>query len=670
MENYLFIPINSLNFNNILSSESISPASFYEKRGFGFKRFERINANPLPNSVLAYTKVVAIETPESDREEYPIYLAVPESYFPKDCKETITDKVTVLQTDASIHINWQECFFIAKNEEDRKKLAAGTKRSLEIKNADLYLKKFYLVSDYNFETINWNQGILENIRDYKNYNQNQVIKDQKLNKLKGLVYGFVSGKVKEQPSELTKGKRYFQDFINSFSVLMNELSVLSSDSKKGKVDKVRINKELDYLTVLKDKVSILFGGNEELEVDNALTKAFAIDASQIEQFKSLNYNKTRNSIYSIVSAFIKERNTDLYAIDELMNTLIQKAKSFVRYNSFSLYKALDESFNEYRVLINNKISDYEKEVSLSSSFDSIPFLVGDDYSITDYKLKDFNTEEKNSFTVITKELLSRLELSTTDEIAQKRLDIIQHIAEELTKSFKKDSEELEFLRRLYKSLKTVGVGFKISETTNSSLQSLACFLSRYQEMDKLQDFMEKNKYQNYGMTYALWGSAYGYANLSKILLSSIDSSTKVLNLLANYTANITIKKSLDDEMVSNYLNAKKVSEAISPVFEWNMSDEKNENSGNSDSIKISFHKTLKNNPELSKKAEWLETLVWCYDFMMKNNFEGALFDNSYKAKEFESLLIDKKSKGDLKGFGKAKIQSAVSEFLKFIANNE
>jgi hypothetical protein len=182
--------------------------------------------------------------------------------------------------------------------------------------------------------------------------------------------------------------------------------------------------------------------------------------------------------------------------------------------------------------------------------------------------------------------------------------------------------------------------------------------------------MEKNKYQNYGMTYALWGSAYGYANLSKILLSSIDSSTKVLNLLANYTANITIKKSLDDKMVSNYLNAKKVSEAISPVFEWNMSDEKNENSGNSDSIKISFHKTLKNSPELGKKAEWLETLVWCYDFMMKNNFEGALFDNSYKAKEFESLLIDKKSKGDLKGFGKAKIQSAVSEFLKFIANNE
>lgn len=670
MENYLFIPVNSLNFNNILSSESISPASFYEKRGFGFRRFERINANPLPNSILAYTKVVAIETPKSDREEYPIYLAVPESYIPADHKAFATDNVTVLQTDASIHINWKECFFIAKNEEDRKKLAAGTKRSLEIKHADLYLKNFYLVTDYNFETIDWNETILDNIRDYKNYNQNQIIKDQKLNKLKGLVYGFVSGKLKEQPSELTEGKRYFQDFINSFSVLMNEFSVLSSDSKKGKVDKVRIKNELDYLIGLKDKISILFGGNEELEVDNALIKTFAIDAAQIKEFKAINYNKTRNSIYSIVASFLKERNTELYAIDELMEVLIQKAKSFVRYNSFSLYKALDDSFNEYRVLINAKISDYEKEVALSSSFDTIPFVTGKDYSIVGYKLEGFNNDEKETFSVISNELLSRLELSTTDEIAQTRLDIIQHIGEELKKNFKQESEELEFLRRLYKSLKTVGVGFKISETTNNALQSLACFLSRYQAMDKLQDFMEKNKYQNYGMTYALWGSAYGYANLSKILLSSIDSSTEVMNLLANYTANVTLNKSLDENMLSNFLGTKKLSETKSPVFEWNISNEKNKNPEKNNMVKITFDQMLKNNKELGKKTEWVEALGECYDTMMENDIGGVFSDSSYKAKEFEKIISNKKSKGYLKGFGKAKIELAVSEFLKFITKGE
>ena len=35
----LYIPTCTLNFNNILSSESISPLGFYARRGFGNKRF-------------------------------------------------------------------------------------------------------------------------------------------------------------------------------------------------------------------------------------------------------------------------------------------------------------------------------------------------------------------------------------------------------------------------------------------------------------------------------------------------------------------------------------------------------------------------------------------------------------------------------------------------------
>ena len=36
---HLYIPTCSQNFNNIMSSESISPAGFYERRNFGMKRF-------------------------------------------------------------------------------------------------------------------------------------------------------------------------------------------------------------------------------------------------------------------------------------------------------------------------------------------------------------------------------------------------------------------------------------------------------------------------------------------------------------------------------------------------------------------------------------------------------------------------------------------------------
>lgn len=671
MENYLFIPFNSLNFNNILSSESVSPSSFYEKRGFGFRRYERINANPLVNSVLCYSQIVRLEAPKSDREEFPVYLAVPKSYLDGGIKEIAVDDLKIYQTDASIHINWKECFFLLRNEEERKKIAAGTRRSLEIKHPERYLKRLLLLTDYQIDTLNWNESILENISDYKNPNQDKITKDQKINKIKGLIYGYVSGKLKEQPSELTAGKRYFKEFVNSYSVLMNELSVLSNDSKKVKIDYARVNKEMKHLNDVKERISLLFGGNEAKELDDTVRREFGIDEIQLESFKNLNYQRTRNSVYSIISEFVKERNTDLYSIDELLESLIDKAKSFTRYNSVSLYKALDEKFNTYRVLIQNKIGSFEKERTSSNSIDKIPYEITNDFSFKNLILRNVNNSEKQSYSIVIQEFLSRLELSSKDELAQSRLDIIQLIAQELTKTFDKDSEELVFLRRLYKSLKTVGVGFKIDETNNVALKALACFLSRYQEMDKLQDFMEKNKFQNYGMTYSLWGSAYGYANMSKILIAPLESNEEVLNLLTNYITNLTLSKNnLDEEKVIIYLN-QAVKETKSPVFEWTITNEiKAKEPDTNYSTKKTFTEILINNKELSKNQEWIETLGECYDSLMENDFGGVFSENSYKAQEFERIVLDSKSKGNLKGFGKAKIELAVSEFLKFIDKGE
>lgn len=45
----LYIPTCTLNFNNILATESISPAGFYNRRGFGNKRYYKVQANDFNN---------------------------------------------------------------------------------------------------------------------------------------------------------------------------------------------------------------------------------------------------------------------------------------------------------------------------------------------------------------------------------------------------------------------------------------------------------------------------------------------------------------------------------------------------------------------------------------------------------------------------------------------
>ncbi|QAA80878.1 hypothetical protein EI546_03650 [Aequorivita sp. H23M31] len=48
------------------------------------------------------------------------------------------------------------------------------------------------------------------------------------------------------------------------------------------------------------------------------------------------------------------------------------------------------------------------------------------------------------------------------------------------------------------------------------------------------------------------------------------------------------------------------------------------------------------------------------------NLENSLFTNDYKLQEFKRILLTEKEKGNLVGFGNAKIEEAVFEFKKYI----
>ncbi len=70
----LYIPTTTLNFNNILSTESISPKSFYENRNFGYKRFEIVEPSGLENSLIAYSKIPHFEINDSELDNYTLII--------------------------------------------------------------------------------------------------------------------------------------------------------------------------------------------------------------------------------------------------------------------------------------------------------------------------------------------------------------------------------------------------------------------------------------------------------------------------------------------------------------------------------------------------------------------------------------------------------------------
>ena len=71
-----YIPTSTLNFNNILSSESISPKAFYDKRGFGYFRWATVPENPFDNATALYDNLCNFVRPKSDVEDHPLLIEV------------------------------------------------------------------------------------------------------------------------------------------------------------------------------------------------------------------------------------------------------------------------------------------------------------------------------------------------------------------------------------------------------------------------------------------------------------------------------------------------------------------------------------------------------------------------------------------------------------------
>lgn len=671
MEKYFYIPINSLNFNNILSSESLSPFSFYEKRGYGFKRFEKLTLNPFSNSILAYNAIPLIENLKSDREEFPIYLAIPNDYL-EDVKNSYTkDNILILQISKTIYLNSFECFFITKSQEEKLKLIASSRRSLEVKSADRYFENFTTLEELNFQTFNWNDNILNSIFDIKSINTTSLLNDQKINKFKGLLYGYLSGRLNEQPEEIIRAKLYYQEFINNFSLLMNDLSSGISEKKNHSKYNQNNNKlTFEKLNDLKERISFLIDTFDNSKIENIVLESFNLSNEILDSISKKTYKQSKKSIFEILIDFVKSKQPELNSIEELLNVLLYKSNELTRYSNSKLYRELEDDFNTVRLLISQKINTIESSFNSKKTLSLIPFKVNEEINRVNIGLEELTPNENSCYEVIINELLSRTELSSTDEMAQSRLDIITQVGKSIVDSDAKlkDSAELNYLRKLYESLKTIGVGFKINENENLALQAFASFLNRYSDNEKLLDFMVKNGVSNNGLVYGIWGSAYGYANLSKIITGHLTNNDDVYKLTSNYFNNIIYNKNLEINILKNFMDSLDKPKHVKTYTINDSNNYINESKANSLGNSI-FIDLVIENKKLKLKDEWIEAIQDCFEKVSKEINMGELFDSeASKISLFKELLVSKSK--NLKGFGDAKIDEVIKIYIDFLKNNE
>ena len=204
----LYIPTTSLNFNNILSTESISPRAFYSQRGFGYSRWFTIPENEIEGAILLYESPYKIVRPISDMEDHPLWIEI----------ETNEDypmlKSGIRYSQRTIYLNPWHTKFYFQTDKDKTVALSLSDSSLETKLIRLYSRKIY-VKEFSdtFPSLDFTPNIPVDFSG--------IEEDIRLNKIKGLLYGYYIGANFSSSLEDVKTLNTLREILNIFAATIS-----------------------------------------------------------------------------------------------------------------------------------------------------------------------------------------------------------------------------------------------------------------------------------------------------------------------------------------------------------------------------------------------------------------------------------------------------------------
>lgn len=232
----LYIPTCTLNFNNILSSESISPLGFYARRGFGNKRFYPVCANDKEQIIMLYSKYPRFEVEENDLENYPMVIEI-ESDDYKDGffeKAQDYDSVETYLCYHTINLNPFHCRIYFNSYQECQGVLSKAEQSLENKFYKLYAPnidvkpkekntsfgdaKDLLFTQSEKDDFIWNPSYA----NCKIKNESiDVSRDVLLDRIKGFIYCYLIGANSSVSNEVGKLKALSRKLRNTLSAVVN-----------------------------------------------------------------------------------------------------------------------------------------------------------------------------------------------------------------------------------------------------------------------------------------------------------------------------------------------------------------------------------------------------------------------------------------------------------------
>lgn len=453
----LYIPTSTCNFNNILSSESISPKAFYALRKFGYSRWTNIPENDNDNVILLYEEPFAFSRPKSDTEDHPMLVEIEtDEEFPK------TKVQGVRYSYHTIYLVRRCTRFVFFNEQDMRTTLSMSETSAETKLVDLYKRQIYIL-DYQRRTQQ------QNIKVETGLNEAAIKKDIRINKMKGLLYGYYIGAYLSTPKEITERYKRLTELKNIFG------AVVSSESRHPTgVQQKRMEE-------------ILFEIKKENPAFEALTQYCPDNMDAILDFE---FRCIRSGVsypnYFDANKIIRELSTE-EETKKASSWLRNEEKKLAK-NEQNNRKPLSVNANELTVEDNTLLDISTALLQNEDEKKLVKAWVNDIFILPDYNknIASFKSDLSDKITTKAKEIFGDAKWENSDMKIW-----------------------LNNMRRYIN-----GADGKI-EWGNPLVASITSVLLKGDDIDNLLAFMRSKSVSDYRIAFAFYGMLYGFANLTR-----------------------------------------------------------------------------------------------------------------------------------------------------------
>lgn len=458
----LYIPTSTLNFNNILSSESISPKAFYDKRVFGYSRWATIPENLFDNAIVLYDSLCYFERPKSDVEDHPLLI------------EVLLDESQLKRAegfwycDHTIYLSPTTTRFLFFSETDKTITLSISESSLETKMLRLYARQI--------------QNIQKPKECYKpiismepcGLNECEIEKDVRINKIKGMLYGYYIGSLLSSDLDSIKYLNALKEIHNIFAAILSSFDKRPTEYQNERLD-------------------VLFDNINEHNVD--FQNLYEIISSPIDNksktkkiwswiFGKRNYlkNEDKSVWLSYLQYATEHDNKENQAITWIKANIAETKRRM--YSSRHLLYPYDGEI----VVMDNRVSAL-KNSNIVNEIENRLCV-----SWLNETLSDKNTNGKIS--TYKEELAKNLTL--------KAKDVYQGLWE--------NSHARAYLNDLRRHIAGADFNYKWD---NGLLSSIAAVVIAGDDWEKLLAYMQSKEMTDYKLAFAFFGMLNGFANLTR-----------------------------------------------------------------------------------------------------------------------------------------------------------